>query len=361
MNYDQNELGEESIVPLQENNSSDRPSNIEDDIPKTLNPKPMPLGFKLLFTSLILIVVGAVGYVVWQKYQAQIKAEYERYSSVETSESEPATVEAAKKELEDTAALSFPMDFDIPVINTPEDSSIISNVNGSPKPAIPKNRYEIPAANQTDIDIMATGEVGMAVTENNEMLIQDEGPAITISPMDYAVEQVEAAEVDPAAQEALIAERVQAALTKQSSDQIIIVKTSMELQEQAKQKLSSLVEKLDTLSEKIKLAESKPATPVVSNKTRRVNQSQSERPARKQPARQRSAPKKQAVRNEISGTSLVGIDLWAGERFAQLEHKGSLHLLAVNESLGEWKVSSISSSKIVMQHKEGDIVELRLH
>lgn len=56
--------------------------------------------------------------------------------------------------------------------------------------------------------------------------------------------------------------------------------------------------------------------------------------------------------------SLLGIDTWGGERFAQIEYEGQIHLLSINEHIGSWRVENIAHDRVVVRDKKGELIEI---
>ena len=124
------------------------------------------------------------------------------------------------------------------------------------------------------------------------------------------------------------------------------VKTSIEIQEQALQRLATLMSKLDGLNLKLKTISNQAELPM---KTSFVPQ-QKKVITRAQP----KPAKSQAPPN----AKLVGTDLWGGDRFVQIDYKGTIHLLALGETIEDWSISAISENSVTLQNNNGDSYEL---
>tara|TARA_R110001606_G_C15404703_1_gene654240 strand:+ start:31781 stop:32695 length:915 start_codon:yes stop_codon:yes gene_type:complete len=124
------------------------------------------------------------------------------------------------------------------------------------------------------------------------------------------------------------------------------VKTSIEIQEQVLQRLATLMSKLDGLNLKLKTISNQAELPM---KTSFVSQ-QKKVTTRAQP----KPAKSQAPTN----AKLVGTDLWGGDRFAQIDYKGTIHLLALGETIEDWRISAISENSVTLQNNNGDSYEL---
>lgn len=136
------------------------------------------------------------------------------------------------------------------------------------------------------------------------------------------------------------------------TDRINIVKTGIDLHTQSIDKLSKLVESLESLKAELAELKNAPTQPAPSTKRQ---------PARTTEAQSKPSQNAEPVDDEQpSNIELVGIDSWGGERFAQIEYQEKIHLLAVNESIGEWRIESVDRQHITVTDKEGESFELRI-
>ena len=134
------------------------------------------------------------------------------------------------------------------------------------------------------------------------------------------------------------------------TERINVVKSGIDLQSQGIDELNKLVKSLDALKWEL---EALKTTSVVQplptpTKSKTVNPQQS-----KSKTAEKSADKALEL-------NLLGIDTWGGVRFAQIEYEGQIHLLATNESIGNWRIQTIAHNNVVVRNTEGESIELSI-
>jgi hypothetical protein len=142
-------------------------------------------------------------------------------------------------------------------------------------------------------------------------------------------------------------------IQQNQQERINIMKSGIDLQTVSLNRLQELTKSLNDLkSELAQLSKQAKPAPVA------------ERRQTPEPAKQsKPAPAKpQTVKKTSSANKpnlvLLGIDRWAGEEFAQLQHNDEIHLLAVHESLSGWRVANISQNTVTVINDKGESFEI---
>jgi hypothetical protein len=229
----------------------------------------------------------------------------------------------------------------IPVMTEPENAEIQIAIDESVDQAPVQD--EIPSVDQdslTDVDLIAM--------ENDDNAIVITPPTQTnLQPPISNSETVNADLQDEVSQ---IASRLQE-IEANESERITVVKSGIELHAQSVEKLNDLVRSLDGLKKELAALKAAPTS------------SSAPKPSNNKPATQQPAPNAQAkpaVNRKTDELNLIGIDSWGGQRFAQIEYAGEIHLLASNEEIGSWRLESISKDSIVVKNQEGESFELSI-
>lgn len=201
------------------------------------------------------------------------------------------------------------------------------------------NGYEDIESGQLDslVSEEPENEITIISADRKNITKNDEGYSIQISDINEEVD--------------LLSNRLKE-IENRDADKITVIESGLELHEKSINKLNSLIGSLGTL--KNELATLKAAT-LKSNKQTQV--SQSDRNKNQPESIQKNQPK---TRSRIDQLKLLGIDVWGGELFAQVEYKNQIHLLATNEMIGEWKVVSVSKERIMVRNQEGESFELSI-
>lgn len=140
----------------------------------------------------------------------------------------------------------------------------------------------------------------------------------------------------------------------QEQERINIIKTGIDMQTVSINRLNDLLKTLDGLKYELKqLSRSVPAT-----KQKSAEHKPAPQPTNKTTAPQRQV-KKARPRVESPKLVLLGVDMWGGEEFAQLQHNKQIHLLAMNESINGWRVASISTNAVTVVNEEGESFEIK--
>lgn len=124
--------------------------------------------------------------------------------------------------------------------------------------------------------------------------------------------------------------------------------TSIELQQRATTRLTALLTKLEQLNRHLATieAEKQVAIHQAKQKSAVIRTVKPQIP-------------KQITRNKAPlKAKLVGLDMWGGDRFAQIEYEGSIQLVAQNEMVGDWKIVEIEDNSVRLKNKHGDTYEL---
>jgi hypothetical protein len=229
----------------------------------------------------------------------------------------------------------------IPVMTEPENAEIQIAIDESVDQAPVQD--EIPSVDQdslTDVDLIAM--------ENDDNAIVITPPAQpNLQPPISNSETVNADLQDEVSQ---IASRLQE-IEANESERITVVKSGIELHAQSVEKLNDLLRSLDGLKKELAALKAAPTT------------SSAPKPSNNKPATQQAAPNahaKPAINRKTDELNLIGIDSWGGQRFAQIEYAGEIHLLASNEEIGSWRLESISKDSIVVKNQEGESFELSI-
>ena len=142
-------------------------------------------------------------------------------------------------------------------------------------------------------------------------------------------------------------------LQSEQETHINIVKSGMELQSQGITKLNSLLGKLDNLTRELNTLAAQTKQVEAKAHTHHHTAKAISRNSHTLSTKHESKPK-----DHLADTTLLGIDIWGGERFAQIEYQGKIHLLAVNEFIDNWRVVTINSENVTLKNNTGETVEL---
>ena len=237
-----------------------------------------------------------------------------------------------------------------PGIDITDSSPTIPDPNGSEieigfdeATDIPSNNIDMSAQQiegQNDIDLIA---------------MENEDNAIVITPPNTSsfqnpISNSETLSADLQDEVSQIASRLQE-IEANESERITVVKSGIELHAQSVEKLNQLVHSLDNLKKELAALKAAPST------------IPAPKPSNNKPAIQQASPSSQvrsAVSRKTDELNLIGIDSWGGQRFAQIEYAGEIHLLASNEEIGSWRVETISKESIVVKNQEGESFELSI-
>ena len=204
--------------------------------------------------------------------------------------------------------------------------------------------------------------IDMPSTQDNEgetgvdlLAIENEDNAIVISPpaqtsLQPPIANSETVNADLQAEVSQITTRLEE-IEANESERITVVRSGIELHAQSVEKLNDLVRSLDDLKKELAALKSAP----VSNSTPKA--------LNNKPTSAQAAPSlkaKPATNSKTDELNLIGIDSWGGQRFAQIEYAGEIHLLASNEAIGNWKLESIAKDSIVVKNQEGESFELNI-
>lgn len=328
-------------------------TNFVDDIPDNVGPKSMPLWLKSLFV--FILGGGLVGgaYFYYLQKESGLNDSVSAFIGAESAETpiiEPEVTLALSAAENDVRNQDFDnsrplvdsvvQSYSTPIIGGDSEINLL-DVNEPPK-----------------IDNLKS-EAAVTIRGYDDNSIQQEDPAIESTvksmPQKIAPETVKP-EIDTAkAIEKASTVAVKEALEKYSDNQIIIVKTSLELQGQAKAKLEGLLKSLDSLLMQVQIQEEEEETAVKLSASHSKSKRNIPTAATKTAITAKTKPIKPSTPPNIK---LFGVDLWAGERFAQIEYNKELQLVALNESVGEWRVIDIASTKVTLKNKHGDLIEL---
>lgn len=342
-----NEQGKASVSPpiyTDTVNPANRQANIMDEIPDNIGSKAMPFWVKGLLALIVSGVVAGGAYFYSQQQESGLINSVDAFIGAESAEA-PISEKEITLDLSNTESDATSQDFDrLPPPIEGEFQSYSTPIIGG------DSEINLLDTNvQPEVNGIEDGAV-ITIRDSSDNAIQREEPSIentaenmsqkiapeTIKPEMYTAEAVEkASEI-----------AIKDALEKYNENQIIIVKTSLELQGQAKTRLTGLLKSLDSLSSQIQQEEKSKA--VVRSKPKQTSPKVTQKPAKTE--------KKTPIKP--SNIKLLGIDLWAGERFAQIEYNKELQLVAINESVGEWRVISIATTKVTLKNKQGDLIEL---
>lgn len=131
-----------------------------------------------------------------------------------------------------------------------------------------------------------------------------------------------------------------AELEERDTQQAQVVSTSIEIQSLSQNRLEALVTRLDNLNAKLDKA-------TKSAKSRTIQ------------AKVKPTPINQNLsKKTYLDAKLIGMDMWGGDRFAQINFKGTITLLTINESMGEWTVINLKENSVTLRNLNGETHEL---
>lgn len=209
---------------------------------------------------------------------------------------------------------------------------------------------------QTPISIdMTANQDAESETEVDLLAIENDDNAIIITPpaesnLKAAIDNSETLHADLQDEVSQITSRLEE-IEANESERITVVKSGIELHAQSVEKLNDLVRSLDGLKKELAALK---AAPTISN----TPKSSTIKPATQQAAP--NAKAKPAANSKTDELNLIGIDSWGGQRFAQIEYAGQIHLLASNEAIGSWRLVNIAKDSIVVKNQEGESFELNI-
>ena len=281
----------------------------EGEIPSDLGKKPAPIWFKVIGLVALVGVLGTAAFLLERDKDYSVEPGIDITESM-TSITEP---ESTEIELGTNDGLTpDPIDIDIPSAQ---------DVDG-----------------ETEVDLIAI--------ENDENAIVITPPAqSTESPISNS----ETLNADLQEEVSHITSRL-AEIEAKESERITVVRSGIELHAQSVEKLNGLVRSLDGLKKELAALKTAPVAT-------------SPKPASNKQATPQAAPNVQAkptTPKKTNELNLIGIDSWGGERFAQIEYSGEIHLLASNETIGGWRLESIAKDSVVVKNQEGESFELSI-
>lgn len=146
----------------------------------------------------------------------------------------------------------------------------------------------------------------------------------------------------------ILSERI-VLLSSVSQEQTKAATVSAEMQHKAARELRYLAAELAVLNAELKALNANSSS---------TTKAEVRQPAKKKAQRTTTKKYKKAkpsVKKAQWSARLIGIDNWGGERFAQIEYKGVIHLLAKNETLGDWTVIRIENSKVTIFNRKENV------
>lgn len=133
-----------------------------------------------------------------------------------------------------------------------------------------------------------------------------------------------------------------AELEERDIQQAQAVTTSIEIQSLSQNRLEALVSRLDNLNAKLE----------------KVTKSEKSRAALSKAKAKPTDIKQNSPKKIYLDAKLLGMDMWGGDRFAQINFKGTITLLAINESMGDWTVIDLKENSVTLRNKNGETHEL---
>lgn len=212
-----------------------------------------------------------------------------------------------------------------------------------------------PGRNLNEIDVaMTASDISIPEEQINILEMERGDNAITITPRqdpspEAAVTSSEFVKDELRQEVSQLTSRL-AEIEASESERITVVKSGIELHAQSVEKLNVLVRSLEGLKKELSALKTAPVS-AAAPATVRARQAT---PEKSNPQAKPVEPK------EPHELSLLGIDTWGGERFAQIEFAGQIHLLASNESIGSWRLDSIAKDSVVVKNREGESFELNI-
>ena len=291
----------------------------EGDIPKDLGKKSPPAWLKIVG------LVGLVGVLGTAAYMLESEPEY----NVEPG-------------LDITEALSERL----PSQGTPDDEIVLEE---QPAPALEDEIVIDPS--QVASEPMQSSDPEMDLLEAESM-----DNAITIVPPAEPVVEEPVANPqftdDALRQEVTLLTSRLDEIEASENERITVVKSGVELHAQSVEKLNALLNSLNSL--KAELAALKTA-PVNARPAATTNVQSRQTTTAKPSEAAKPDPKK-----EMDELKLLGVDTWGGERFAQIEYEGQIHLLATNEVIGDWRIDAIEKETVSVKNPKGERFELSI-
>ena len=282
----------------------------EGEIPSDLGKKSAPIWFKVIGLVAMVGVLGTAAFLL------ERDKDYLVEPGIDITESITSIAEPESTEIElgtDDGLTPDPINIDIPSAQ---------DVDG-----------------ETEVDLIAI--------ENDESAIVITPPAQSSS--ESPISNSETLNADLQEEVSQISSRLDE-IEANESERITVVRSGIELHAQSVEKLNDLVRSLDDLKKELAALKTAPVAT-------------GPKPASNKQATPQAAPNIQAkptIPNKTNELNLIGIDSWGGERFAQIEYSGEIHLLASNETIGGWRLESIAKDSVVVENQEGESFELSI-
>lgn len=301
----------------------------EGEIPKNLGKKQLPIWVKL---GGLVLLVGGLGTVVYL---------FEN-GTLTSKEAQPYDTDAVFNVL-----TNHQEEIDVEAIEYPADN----DVNVSPNP-VPSNTDQIsvslnesPITQDSDeLDMISLAEMSNPITITPPAEpVQQRQPLQQVTTIDHELRT----DVNQ------LTNRI-AEIEANESERITVIRSGIELHSQSLAKLNDLVASLASLKAELKQLKTAPAAAAPPRQPASTTTA-----AKKPTPNQVSAPKPKATANAPE-LNLVGVDTWGGERFAQIEYDGQIHLLASNEVIGKWRLHRIGKDTVTITNAEGESIELTI-
>lgn len=304
-------LEDEAVEPMAQS-GIEPTQHIVDDEPKfnTIKAQTIPLKYKLILIGAALVVTTAM------------------YLTLKSSLDSP------------TKDMDFTSEVEAPFLQQEESTPNI-NIDSSVDAEI-----DLFNVGTTEDDVNAEDKIS-----NDESLSN----AIVISPPleeEIKPDQSSANGLDASIEIDILTSKINK-LEERDTKRAEAVKTSIEIQTQSLNRLTGLMSKLDGLKVRLDTltAQSKTSVKAIAPVEKKKVVSASSRATQINQAKPLSRPMTLQAR-------LVGTDMWGGDRFAQIDYKGTIHLLGVGEAIDTWTITAIGNSQVTMQNKNGEINEL---
>lgn len=330
---------------------------IDGDIPKDLGKKKTPIWVKGIVLGALVSVLGAATFVL------------------NTEENRAEMLNATQGKVEDFMTSNSPS---TRVTSPPEDEEVKSTVqihDPFSDNALSIDINEPSQGNEISLDMNETAQMKAEISlsdEEAEVRFEEFETAnpITITPASTMTNEPapKAGDADADAVRTLSksfaskesVEMLQQAMydvKAQEQERINIIKSGIDMQTVSINRLNDLLKTLDGLKAELKQLNSAPQAST-QKAVAHVASSSSNKSTQSTTAAQKQV-KKYRSKVETPELVLLGVDLWGGEEFAQLQHNKQIHLLAKNESINGWRVASINSNSVTVVNEEGESFEIK--
>jgi len=315
----------------------------EGDIPTDLGKKKSPIWIKAAGLGVLICVLGAAAYV--------LNSESTRETVMNSTQS--------KVESFMTEKLGTTTGPDLNALSSPEqDEAKQLGIEGEipSSSVIEIEPEELMGSTNDDLEEKSVLDIPadqQSSSFEQQILIDDSDP-ITITPPNQEVQTAAVNNSFASKDELKDLKNTVGEMHAAQQERINVLKSGIDLQTVSIERLQALVQSLNELKSELK--ELKQTSVPVQTSTTKVGTKAPANP----PKTSTSKPvQSQSVKSvNTPDLILLGIDTWAGERFAQLQHKEQIHLLAMHESIKGWRITHIQNNSVTVTNESGESFEI---